>query len=85
MDKFSLHILNTWGVGKADEKNGLLIVIASDSRRIRIQNGYGIEGRLTDSDTRDIIETIFIPYFKEGKFYEGTYSGIKRIQKKIEK
>jgi uncharacterized protein len=84
-ESYTLLMLRTWGVGTKEKNNGILIVIAPALRRIRIQNGYGIEKVLTNEQTKTIIEDTFIPYFKEGKFYQGTKEGILAIIRKLEK
>jgi hypothetical protein len=84
-EPYTLLMLRTWGVGKKEKNNGILIVLAPDSRRIRIQNGYGIEKFLTNEQTKEIIDTTFIPYFKKGKFYNGTKEGILAIISMLEK
>lgn len=71
-DAYTLLMFRTWGVGKKEKNNGILIVIAPGMRRIRIQNGYGIEPYLTDAETKTIIDSVFIPYYKQKEFYTGT-------------
>jgi uncharacterized protein len=75
-DDFTLRIANLWGVGKKDINTGILIAISPQLRRIRIQNGYGIEKVLTNENTAALIDKHFIPQFSEGKFFEGTKSGL---------
>ena len=60
-----------WGIGQADEDNGILILLAKDDRDIDINTGYGIEYRLTDIDAERIINRVIIPEFKRGDFYSG--------------
>lgn len=75
-EDYTLVMMRKWGVGKKEKNNGVLIVISRDLKRIRIQNGYGIENYLSDADTKYIIENSFVPKFKEGKYFEGTRNGI---------
>jgi uncharacterized protein len=74
---------NEWGVGKKGKNNGVLIVICNDYRMIRIDNGYGIEAKMTNEETKQIIETIILPEFRQQNFYEGTRKGILAIMKEI--
>ena len=60
-----------WGVGKKEKNNGIIIGISTSLRKIRISNGYGIENKLTDVETKKIIEELIIPEFRQAKFYEG--------------
>ena len=82
-EDYTLVMFRMWGVGKKYKNNGILIVIAPDLRRIRIQNGYGIENILSDAETKKIIDSSFIPKFKEGKYFEGTHDGIIAIINKL--
>ncbi|MEC3966495.1 TPM domain-containing protein [Flagellimonas halotolerans] len=70
-----------WGIGQADKDNGVLVLLAKDDRRIAINTGYGVEGRLTDLMSRRIIETVIIPEFKKGDYYSGLDKGSDAIFK----
>lgn len=70
-----------WGIGQADKDNGVLILLARDDRRIGINTGYGVEGRLTDLMSRRIIENVIIPEFKKGDYYSGLDKGSDAIFK----
>jgi len=69
----------TWGIGQADEDNGILILLAHGDRRIDIGTGYGIEYRITDLMAERIINRIIIPEFKKGDFYRGLDLGADAI------
>jgi uncharacterized protein len=88
-DNLTLQIANRWGVGQKNANNGILIGISKGHRRIRIQNGYGIEKILSDEETKKIIEEYFIPEFKGTNFYQGTLNGltemIRLLKEKIDK
>ena len=64
-----------WGIGRADEDNGILIILAKDDRHIDINTGYGIEYRITDLMAERIINRIMIPEFKAGSYYNGLDKG----------
>lgn len=82
-DNYTLELANHWGVGKKDLDNGVLIGVSSTLRRIRIQNGFGIEEILSDEETQKIIEAYFIPKFKNGDYFEGIKLGTIEIMKKL--
>lgn len=71
--------LTEWGIGQKGKDNGILILLAKNDRKIGINTGYGVEGSLTDAMSRRIIETVIIPHFKQGNFYEGLDSGTDAI------
>jgi len=74
---------NTWGVGKKDKNNGIVIGVSKGHRKIRISNGYGIESILTEDEAKKIIDEIILPEFKNEMFYEGLRKGILRITEKV--
>jgi uncharacterized protein len=82
-DSLILSIHNTWGVGKKETNNGILIGFSKGLRCIRISNGYGIETKLTDSQTKNILDEKILPKFKEDNYFEGLKSGILAIMNKI--
>jgi uncharacterized membrane protein YgcG len=82
-EDYTLVMMRTWGVGSEEKNNGILIVLSPDLRRMRIQNGYGIEKNLSDAETKYIVDSSFIPKFKEGKYFEGTRDGILAIMNKL--
>ena len=68
-----------WGIGQADEDNGILVLLARDDRRIAINTGYGVEEFLTDLMSKRIIEQVIIPEFKQGDYYGGLDAGADAI------
>jgi uncharacterized protein len=82
-DSLTLAIAGNWGVGKKDKNNGILIGISTGLRTIRIQNGYGIEVKLTDAETKLIIDDIIVPEFKNGHYFEGTKKGLFALMQEV--
>jgi uncharacterized protein len=84
-DQYIIAVANAWGVGKKGKDNGIVIGISSEFGRIRIVNGAGVTQYLSDEATKTIIDTIFIPNFKEGNYYKGTKEALLEIMKKLKK
>ena len=82
-DSLILSIANFWGVGKKNVNNGIVIGISPGLRKIRISNGYGIEAKLTDADTKKIIDDIILPEFKKGNYFVGTKNGLLKLMQKV--
>jgi uncharacterized protein len=78
-----LAIHNLWGVGKIDKHNGILIGISTAKRKIRIDNGSGIVDKLSDQETKAIIDNIIIPLFKKGDYFDGVKNAIEAITEKV--
>ncbi|MBO3117735.1 TPM domain-containing protein [Winogradskyella sp. DF17] len=68
-----------WGIGQAEEDNGIFVLLAKDDRKIGINTGKGIEYLLTDALSKRIIERDIIPYFKRGDYYGGLNRGTDAI------
>ncbi len=66
IEDWSEQLFTLWGIGKKDRDNGVLLVIAPEQRRARIQTGYGVEGALPDIACKNIINSQIIPNMKNG-------------------
>lgn len=66
-------------IGKKGKDNGVLVLIAKNDRKMRIEVGYGLEGVLTDAYTTQIRTKEMNPSFQAGKFYEGINKGVDAI------
>lgn len=71
IESFANELFKKWGVGKKDRNNGLLIVIAPNERKWRIEIGYGLEPFLTDWTSQEFGNDNFNPNFKEGNYFKG--------------
>ena len=83
-EDLTLHIAKSWGVGEKETNNGIFIGISAGYRRMRIQNGYATEKILSDNETKHIIDSVFLPEFKTGNYYKGTFDGILEIIKVLD-
>ena len=76
LDEYSLKVAESWGIGQKGKDNGALLLIAKKERKIRIEVGYGLEGRLTDLIAGRIVDNVIEPRFKEGDFDSGVVDGV---------
>lgn len=83
IEEFTNLVFRTWGVGKQDTNNGIMVVVATADRTIRIETGYGLEGAVPDIIAKGIIDTDMVPSFREAKYYEGLAAGIDSLRKHI--
>ena len=79
----AVEIGRAWGVGTAQNDNGILMLVSRDDREIFIATGYGLEGALPDIVTKGIVDEDIVPQFKEGAYFEGIKAGIEAMQKHI--
>lgn len=68
---YAVQLAEKWGIGQKGVNNGILILIAKESRDAYIATGYGMEAYVPDLVTNDIIENIIIPNFKNQQYYQG--------------
>jgi uncharacterized protein len=83
-DNFVLRIGKVWSVGQPDKRNGIVIGISRYFRKIRIEKDAGIHRILSNGETKELIDSAFIPAFRKGLYYQGTRQGLQALLKKLE-
>ncbi|MDZ7898695.1 MAG: TPM domain-containing protein [Arcicella sp.] len=68
---YAIKLAKDWGVGQASKNNGLVLLWATETRKLRIVTGRGMEATITDAISKRIINTILKPYFQAGQYYQG--------------
>ena len=81
-DALTLHDSHRWANATAED-NGILLAISKSLHRMRIQNGNKVKEKISDAETRLIIDAFCIPKFKNNDYYQGTVDGIIEIVKKL--
>ena len=71
IEDFAVKLFEQWRIGKAKNDNGILLLIARDDRKMRIETGYGLEGALPDATASSIINNIIKPAFQNGDYAGG--------------
>lgn len=79
IEEFSIRVAEAWGIGQADNDNGVILVVSDRDRKIRIEVGYGLEGRLTDLVAGRIISNVISPAFRSGNYDAGFLAGAQAI------
>ena len=72
---YATELFQRWGIGKKGKDNGILLFLALAERRFRIETGYGLEGLLPDGRLGQIADERMIPFFRQGQYGQGFYSG----------
>jgi uncharacterized protein len=83
LEDFSMRVVETWKLGRAGADNGVLILIARDERRMRIEVGYGLEPVLTDAQAGRIIDRLMSPRFRAGDFDGGVDAAVEAVSSAI--
>lgn len=81
IEQFSIRVAESWKLGSKRDDNGLLLVINTGGRRMRLEVGYGLEGMLPDLRAKRIIDNVLVPAFKEQQYSQGISSAIGAIAK----
>lgn len=80
---YAVQLLNKWGVGQKDKNNGVVILVkpaaSAGDRELAISVGYGLEGAITDLETKHISENEIIPEFKQGNYFAGLMNGCRAL------
>ncbi len=79
IEDYGYQLGRHWGIGTKKLDNGVLLVVAPNERKVRIEVGYGLEGKLTDILSHLIVENSILPRFRNGDFPGGIESGVDDI------
>jgi uncharacterized protein len=79
LENFSINVARTWGVGEVGKNNGALLLVVKNDRKMRIEVGSGLEGKLTDLRSSRIIRDRIAPEFRKDNYYQGIVSGLDGI------
>lgn len=85
IEEYAVKMYERAGIGEKGKDNGVLILVAVDDRRARIEVGYGMEGFLTDGICGDIIRQAMLPAFRRGAYGEGLRDATAQIVSRIAK
>ena len=78
IESYANKLFRSWGIGDANQSNGVLLLIAKDDRKFRIEVGYGLEGEITDGRSGEILDKMK-PYFRDEKYSEGVLNAYQKL------
>lgn len=84
IEQFSIRAAETWKLGRDKIDDGVLLLVAKNDRKVRIEVGYGLEGAIPDAIGKRIVEETILPKFKSGDFAGGIRDGVQVIIKLID-
>jgi uncharacterized protein len=83
IEQYSIRVADAWKLGRKGVDDGVLLVVARDNpkalRRLRIEAGRGVQGVLTDAQSKRILQDTIAPYFRDNHYYEGLVAGVGAI------
>lgn len=76
---FTRELANAWGIGRAAQDDGVVLLVAPNERKVRIEVGYGLEQTLPDALCQKIIDDHMLPRFREGDLPGGIEAGVSAL------
>jgi uncharacterized protein len=75
IEQYGYQLGRAWGIGVKGVNNGALLIVSPSTHDVRIEVGYGLEGTLTDAQSKLIIENVMLPSFRKGDYDSGVLNG----------
>ncbi len=82
--QFGIRVADAWKIGRENVDDGVILIIAKDDRKLRLEVGYGLEGAIPDAIAKRVIAETITPYFKTGDFAGGIDAGVTQLMSLIE-
>ncbi len=79
VEEYAVKLFEKWGIGKKGRDNGVLMLLATDDRAVKIEVGYGLEPVITDGTAGSILDRYVVPRFKQNDYAGGLTDGAKAI------
>ena len=83
IEQYSIRVADAWKLGRKGVDDGVLLIVAKDNpaalRRLRIEAGRGVQGVLTDAQSKRILQDVIAPHFRQNQYYDGLVAGIGAI------
>lgn len=79
LEAFSVRVARAWKLGREGADDGVLLLVARDDRKVRIEVGYGLEAVLTDAASHLVIQRLMLPEFRQGHYERGIDQAVKAI------
>ena len=83
LEEYATKLFRKFGIGDSEKNNGLLLLLALEERKMRVEVGYGLEEILPDGKTGRFQDEYMIPYFKNDEFTTGMLNGYKAFFKEV--
>ena len=77
--QYAIRVVEKWKIGREKSDDGLLVLLAKDDRKMRIEVGYGLEGAIPDLTAKRVISEVMAPRFKQGDFAGGIDAGLDKL------
>jgi uncharacterized protein len=89
IEQYSIRVADAWKLGRKGVDDGVILLVAKNNppalRRLRIEAGRGVQGELTDAQSKRILQDVIAPHFRQGDFYGGLTAGVSVITALLDK
>jgi len=82
--QFGIRVAEAWKVGRKNVDDGVILIVAKEDRKLRLEVGYGLEGAIPDAIAKRVIAETITPFFKIGDYAGGIDAGITQLMQLIE-
>jgi len=77
--QFGIRVADVWKIGRKNVDDGVILIVAKDDRKLRLEVGYGLEGVIPDAIAKRVISETITPYFKTGDYAGGIDAGVAQL------
>ena len=84
IEQYSIRVADAWKIGRARVDDGVILVVAKNDRKLRVEVGRGLEGAIPDAVAKRVVSDVIAPHFRSGDFYGGIAAGTGALMKLIE-
>ncbi|GAA4031342.1 TPM domain-containing protein [Actimicrobium antarcticum] len=89
IEQYSIRVADAWKLGRKNVDDGVILLVAKDNpkalRRLRIEAGRGVQGSLTDLQSKRILQDVMAPFFQRNDFNGGLAAGVTAIMALLDK
>jgi uncharacterized protein len=89
IEQYGIRVADAWKVGRAKVDDGVILLVAKNNpkalRRLRIEAGRGVQGSLTDAQSKRVLEDVIAPYFRQNDYYGGLNAGVAALSTLLDK
>ena len=84
IEQYAVRVFEQWKLGRKGVDDGVLLLVAKDDRRVRIETGYGLEGAIPDAIANRVIQEYLAPKFRAGDYAGGITDATATLVKLID-
>lgn len=84
IEQYGIRVAEQWQLGRKDVDDGVLLLIAKQDRRLRIEVGYGLEGAIPDAIAKRIVAEVITPHFRQEHYHAGIVAGVEQLMQVIQ-